>query len=117
VADSLTVLAALQEAAKVGRRPGALLLADSVTGRLAGILTDGDVRRLVLKDRAELDRPVRDVMTKAPRTLRASAVLRDAVAMVREFRQDEIPVVDDSGKPLGILDVQDLVAMKLVQEE
>jgi hypothetical protein len=36
--------------------------------------------------------------------------------MFRECRQDEIPVVDDGGRPLGILDVQDLIAMRLVRD-
>ncbi|MBL8991341.1 MAG: CBS domain-containing protein, partial [Phycisphaerae bacterium] len=49
-------------------------------------------------------------------TLPHTARVRDAVRMVREFRRDEIPVVDDSGRPIGILDVQDLIAMRLVKE-
>jgi len=36
--------------------------------------------------------------------------------MVQEFRRDEIPVVDAEGKPVGLLDVQDLIAMRLVNE-
>jgi arabinose-5-phosphate isomerase len=55
-------------------------------------------------------------MTKGPRTLRDDALVQDAVAMFREFRQDEIPVVDAAGRPVGMLDVQDLIAMKLVSE-
>ncbi|MFU8829835.1 MAG: hypothetical protein ACNA8P_10445 [Phycisphaerales bacterium] len=35
--------------------------------------------------------------------------------MVREFRQDEIPVVDESGAPVGLLDVQDLIALRVVR--
>ena len=55
-------------------------------------------------------------MTKNPRTLHEDALVQDAVAMFREFRQDEIPVVDGAGKPVGMLDVQDLIAMRLVTE-
>jgi arabinose-5-phosphate isomerase len=43
-------------------------------------------------------------------------MVRDAVRMVREYRQDEIPVVDGDGRPVGILDVQDLIAMRLVAD-
>jgi hypothetical protein len=35
--------------------------------------------------------------------------------MFREYRADEIPIVDSDGKPMGLLDVQDLIAMKLVR--
>lgn len=115
VTDEQTVESALREAACALRRPGALLLVDKASGKLSGILTDGDLRRLILRDRTELDRPVREVMTRSPRCLDSQALVRDAVNMVREFRQDEIPVIDKDGKPIGILDVQDLVAMRLVQ--
>ncbi len=99
---------------KSGRRPGALLLVDDA-GRLTGIFTDGDLRRLVLRDRAELDRPIAEVMTRSPRTIKSDALARDAVALVLEYRQDEVPIVDADGKPVGLLDVQDLVALKLVE--
>ena len=85
-------------------------------GRLIGLVTDGDVRRLVNARGADaLGAPLSDCMTKHPRTLPADALVRDAVRMVRELRVDELPVVDAEGKPLGLLDVQDLVAMKVVR--
>ncbi|MFI4916819.1 MAG: SIS domain-containing protein [Phycisphaerales bacterium JB060] len=97
-----------------GRRPGALLLVDDA-GTLTGIFTDGDLRRLVLRDRGELDRPIGEVMTRNPRTIPSDALARDAVALVLEHRQDEVPIVDADGRPVGLLDVQDLVALKLVE--
>ncbi len=112
-----TVRGALEAAASVARRPGALLLVDPATGKLTGIFTDGDLRRLVLTNPRGLDQPVELVMTRTPRTLSDSALVRDAVHLIQENRQDEIPVVDMQGKPVGILDVQDLIAMKLVQSD
>lgn len=116
IIDTLTVEAALREAALTARRPGAILLVESASGKLSGIFTDGDLRRLVLQDPTRLQKPIREVMTRSPRTLPETALVRDAVRMVREHRQDEIPVVDAAGKPVGIIDVQDLIAMKLVQD-
>jgi arabinose-5-phosphate isomerase len=55
-------------------------------------------------------------MTRSPRSLPDTALVRDAARLIQECRQDEIPVVDAAGKPVGILDVQDLVAMKLVRD-
>ncbi|MBL8745909.1 MAG: KpsF/GutQ family sugar-phosphate isomerase [Phycisphaerae bacterium] len=115
VGERVTVRAALEEAAAIGRRPGALLVVDGA-GLLRGIFTDGDVRRLVLSDPGGLDRAIGEVMTRSPRTLSSGSLVRDAVRMVRENRQDEIPVVDDSGRPVGLLDVQDLVAIKVVED-
>jgi len=112
-----SVADALREASEAGRRPGAILLVEPSTGQLSGIFTDGDLRRLILRDAAELQRPISEVMTRSPRSLPHDALLRDAVRMVREHRQDEIPVVDAEGRPVGILDVQDLVAMRLVRND
>jgi arabinose-5-phosphate isomerase len=114
VPDTCTVLEAEKLAAQAGRRPGAIMLVNA-KGLLSGIFTDGDLRRLILKDPGDLSGPVANVMTKRPRTLPSSSLVRDAVLMFREFRQDEIPVLDDAGRPIGILDVQDLIAMKLVK--
>lgn len=111
--ESRTVRDALQDAEKLGRRPGALLIVTQ-QGTLAGIFTDGDLRRLVLKGHDQLDRPIGEVMTRSPRSLQSTALVRDAVRLVREFRSDEIPVVDEQGRPVGLLDVQDLIALKVV---
>ena len=113
--SSLRVDEALAQAAAQGRRPGALMLV-TAGGKLAGIFTDGDLRRLVIRDAGELRGPISRVMTRSPRTLRDSTSVRDAVAMFREHRQDEIPIVDARGRPVGLLDVQDLIAMRLVKE-
>lgn len=115
ISESETVDAALRHAADAGRRPGALIVTGA-NGGLSGIFTDGDLRRLILRDPGELARPISLVMTRAPRTLPDTALVRDAVAMFREHRQDEIPVVDSAGRPVGILDVQDLMAMRLVRD-
>ena len=115
--DHLSVADALNQAEKNdGRRPGAMLLVDKATGKLTGIFTDGDLRRLVLGDTSPLTTPIADVMTRGPRTLPDTAIVRDAITLFREKRQDEIPVVDAEGKPAGMLDVQDLIAMKLVSD-
>jgi arabinose-5-phosphate isomerase len=114
--ESMSVREALREGEKSGRRPGAMLLVDPATGRLTGLFTDGDLRRLILKDESSLDRPIASIMTRSPRTLKHTDLVRDAVTLVREFRADELPVVDDANRPVGILDVQDLIAQRLVQD-
>ena len=85
-------------------------------GRLSGIFTDGDLRRLMLEDTSALDRPIAQVMTRRPEHLVVDDLVRDAVRLMRENRHDEIPVLDRDGKPVGLVDVQDLIAMKVVSE-
>lgn len=116
IPDDATVQDALTLAAAGGRRPGALVLVERGSGRMTGIFTDGDLRRLILRGPAELAAPVSSVMTKMPRHLPDTALVRDAVHMFQEFRQDEVPVVDAAGRPVGLLDVQDLIAMRLVKD-
>jgi arabinose-5-phosphate isomerase len=96
------------------RRAGALLVV-SDNGQLTGIFTDGDLRRLVQQHDRPLAQQLGDVMTRSPRTLRADQLVRDAVHAVREKRIDEVPVISDDGRPLGLIDVQDLVALKVIE--
>ena len=112
----VTVGELIERTSTGGRRVGATLLVDGA-GRLSGILTDADVVKLMARHgAAALSRPAREVMTARPKTLSDAALVRDAVQMVREFRLDELPVVDDAGRPVGLIDVQDLIALKVIEE-
>lgn len=116
VSDTATVRAALAEARpSEGRRAGAILLVDA-DGKLTGIFTDGDLRRLVIDDEQAMDRVVGAVATSNPRRLPLTALVRDARQLIAEHRVDEIPVVDEDHRPIGLVDVQDLVTLKVVSE-
>ncbi len=113
VRDSVTVREACEQT-QTGRRPGAVVLVDD-DGRLAGIFTDGDLRRLLVEDPRGMERPIAEVMTRHPAHLGVDDLVRDAVRLVREKRLDEIPVLDHDGHPVGLVDVQDLMALKVVR--
>ena len=118
VRDDLTVHDALLGARSrvhSKRRAGAILLVDA-DGRLTGLFTDGDLRRLVLDQPEALDGPIHAVMTPRPKHLTVDDLVRDAVRLVREHRVDEIPVLDTDGRPVGLVDIQDLLSMKVVSE-
>jgi len=114
VPDDVTVRDALEQSSQ-DRRSGAIVLVDEI-GRLSGIFTDADFRRLMRQNPDGMDLPIRDVMTRHPKHLTVDDLVRDAVQMMRERRLDEIPVLDHDGKPIGLVDVQDLIAMKVVKE-
>jgi len=104
-----------EKAAAGSRRAGALLIVDQA-GKLVGIFTDGDLRRTFIGHGSGAWRePIGQFMTRSPRCLAQTALVRDAVQLVRELRIDEVPVVDGEGKPLGLIDVQDLVALKVIE--
>ncbi len=115
IPEGRTVADALREAG-TGRRAGAIVVVDAA-GRLAGIFTDGDLRRRLNEHGpAFLGQTIASVMTARPTTLPSDALVRDAVQLITERRLDEIPVVDADGRPLGLVDVQDLIAMKVIDE-
>jgi arabinose-5-phosphate isomerase len=89
-------------------RPGAALVVDGEQ-RLAGIFTDGDLRRLLEVGSAELERPVDAYMVRAPKTVAPDALVDDAEYLLRAHKIDQIAVVDPDGKAVGLVDVQDLL--------
>ena len=92
-----------------GRRSGAVIIMDT-SNQLVGIFTDSDLARL-FEDRQEnaLDRPIGDVMTQQPIIVPAGSMLCDAMAIMAERKLSELPVIDADGKPIGLLDITDLV--------
>ncbi len=91
----------------MGAHVGAVSLVDE-DGRLAGFFTDGDLRRLLQEGRSDvLDGPVSAVMTRDPRSIGADHLAAEAYRMLRDYRIDQVPVVDAEGRPAGLLDVQD----------
>ena len=80
---------------------------------VSGLFTDGDLRRLVLAGSKELDRPIGEVMTSSPLTINHQATVGEARQLVAEHRIDEIPVVDDAGQAVGLIDIQDLMAPRV----
>lgn len=105
-----------QSASESGLRRAGALLVVGPAGKLAGIVTDGDLRSALIKQGPEVwTGPIDQVMTRNPTTLNNESLVRDAVHIVREKRFDEIPVVDDVGRPIGLIDVQDLAALKVIE--
>lgn len=112
--DKLSVGAVLNEVSRIKRRSGAVILIDDATGKLSGLFSDGDLRRLVTSGGAEpLLRPVASVMSHDPARVRDTALASEAMSIMRERRFDELPVVDADDRPVGLIDVQDLVVLKM----
>jgi arabinose-5-phosphate isomerase len=83
-------------------------------GRLSGIFTDGDLRRHLEVDPDLSQRRVKEVMTKAPTTVLPEMLAAEAMRILKEKKIDELPVVDERLRPVGLLDVQDLLKAGLV---
>lgn len=94
-------------------RPGAASVVDG-NGRLVGIFTDGDLRRMVERGRIRFELPVKDVMSRRPRCISPEELVLTATGLMREAKVDQLPVVDVDGRPVGLLDVQDLLAARFL---
>lgn len=111
--DRLTVMEVLREVSHIKRRCGAVVLTDG-EGKLAGIFSDSDLRRLMTAGNGDvLSRRVCEVMTKNPKRVNQEALATEAMGLMKEFRIDEAPVVDDENRPVGLIDIQDLMVLKL----
>nr|MBU1328598.1 KpsF/GutQ family sugar-phosphate isomerase [Candidatus Omnitrophota bacterium] len=94
-------------------RAGSATVVDK-DGRVKGIFTDGDLRRHLGIDPLLLGKAVKDVMTKLPRTLKKGCLAVEALRILQEYKIDEIPIVDEKDKAIGLVDVQDLLKAGLV---
>ncbi len=106
-----TVNEALQ--AMTRARSGAAVVADA-DGSLAGIFTHGDFVRAFQKNPRIADRPVSDFMTPRPVTIQAGKLAVEVLAALEQHPVDDLVVVDEAGRPVGLVDTQDLTRLQLV---
>ncbi|MDA1017485.1 MAG: KpsF/GutQ family sugar-phosphate isomerase [Planctomycetota bacterium] len=106
-----TVRDVLTGSSKPGRRTGAVMLIDT-DGTLVGLFTDSDLTRLLEQRRDnQLDQPIAEVMTPNPITINVNKRLSDAVDVLSDRKLSELPVVDDAGRPVGLIDITDLIGL------
>ena len=94
-----------------GRRTGAVMLVDEA-GKLSGLFTDSDLARL-FENHADgaFDQPIAGVMTANPITLLRTARMGEAMELLRTRKISELPIIDEEGRPVGLLDITDLIGV------
>lgn len=97
---------ALRKMTKV--RAGAVCIVDE-TNKLIGIFTDGDFRRNSLINPHILEVTINTYMTKNPKTIHKDAYVYEAINIMKNYKIDELPVVSNDNKLVGLLDIQDIV--------
>lgn len=114
--EMATVRDVFSQQSRSGRRSGAIMLV-AEDGRLTGLFTDSDLARLLESRRDErFDVPIRDVMTVDPFTASPSARICDIVDLLADRKISELPVLDDEGRPLGLVDITDVIGLFPSQE-
>lgn len=95
-------------------RAGAAIVAGA-DGRVVGLISEGDIRRHLLQDPAMLSRPASRVMTARPGVVSPNILAVEGLRHLMDFHPNpdsiagDAPVVDDDGRPLGMLTLKDLV--------
>ena len=83
-------------------------------GKLSGIFTDGDLRRWLEKDPKILERKVKEVMTRNPKVIEVGKLAVEAGKIMEQYKIDELIVIDKGNRPVGLLDVQDLLKAGII---
>jgi arabinose-5-phosphate isomerase len=99
--------------AMTGAKCGSACIA-TPDGLLAGIFTDGDLRRLLASNPGVLAQELRSVMTPKPIHVRSDQLAVDVLRIFEKYKIDDLPVVDDAGRLVGCVDIQDLPRVKLI---
>ena len=88
-------------------RDGIALVVDE-DGRLCGTLTDGDIRRYLLKN-GSLDGPCSEAITQHPITARVGMSRDDLVVLFKQFRIRQLPILDENERVCDLVNMQDIL--------
>jgi len=111
VTASVTVVEVLRQL--TDKRAGAALVVDA-GGKMEGIFTHGDFARRFPADPLIGTRTVGEVMTRNPVTIDADKLAAEVLMVLEKHRIDDLVVTDSEGRPLGVVDSQDLSRLKLL---
>lgn len=79
-------------------------------GRFVGLLSDGDIRRLLLQDEGALARDLFASLNRNPRTTGPDRLASEALQVMEQHPPcGELPVLDENGAPIGVLNLKDVV--------
>ena len=95
------------------KRMGMTAIVDD-NGRVKGIFTDGDLRRVLERSGDFRELPIASVMTPGPRTVGPDQLAVEAVELMERHRINQMLVVDDAGKLIGALNMHDLFSKKVI---
>ena len=83
-------------------------------GKLVGVITDGDLRRMLYKNLDHTTTKVKDVMSQNPKKILKTALATQALEMIELYKVGQLLVIDDQENYIGILDFQDLLREGIV---
>ena len=116
VTENVTTKEVLKRITQTTGRPGGAAIIDD-HGKLVGVFTDGDLRRHLEKGVDFLNLPIGSVCSRAPIALPANHLAQEACRIIQEREIDQIFIVNDQNVPIGMIDIQDLLAIGMILPE
>jgi arabinose-5-phosphate isomerase len=107
---------ALRNITQTKGRPGGAAVVDN-QGKLIGVFTDGDLRRQLESDIEFLTKPIGSVCSRSPISLPADHLAQEACRIIQDREIDQLFIVDEENKPIGMIDIQDLLAIGMIRPE
>ena len=92
-------------------RPGEATVVDD-DGKLFGVFTDGNFRRCLTEKMDFLDKPISEVATRQPKTVKITDYASDALQLMGTYKIDQVIVINEENEPVGLIDIQDLIEVK-----
>ena len=106
VSDSLSFTSVINTISEF--KLGMAMIVDA-SGQLTGVLTDGDIRRTIIKHSDTSSLQVKDVMTVNPKRITSDAYAASALNLMEKFSITALAVVDENNVPVGVIHVHDLL--------
>ena len=114
--ESVDTKKALHLITETKGRPGAASIVNDA-GAIVGVFTDGNLRRCLEHDVEFLSKPIGTLCSRTPITITADKLAQEAARIIQERKIDQLMVVDAQNTPVGLIDIQDLLAHGMIRPE
>lgn len=116
VHESVETKKALHLITETKGRPGAASIVNDA-GMIVGVFTDGNLRRCLERDTEFLRKPIGELCSRTPITITPDKLAQEAARIIQERKIDQLMVVDERNVPVGLIDIQDLLAHGMIRPE
>jgi arabinose-5-phosphate isomerase len=116
VPETMLTRDALHKITQTPGRPGCASVVNA-DGYLTGVFTDGTLRRCLEHDTLFLEKPIGDVCSREPKTITSDKLAQEVARMIAELKLDQIIVINGERKPVGLVDIQDLLSHGMIQPQ
>lgn len=97
-------------------KPGCAAIVND-TGEIVGVFTDGDLRRCLEHDESFLRKTIGEVCSHSPITIKPRQLAMEACRIIQERKINQLFVIDEDKKPIGLIHIQDLLSHGMIRPE